>query len=98
MAQFDVCRLSDGSLVVDVQADAVGINETRVVIPLLIPDDEFRANPRLAPVLAIHGDTRLCAAPLISVVGRRDLSSPIASLESERLTIQSALDLLLNGF
>ena len=98
MAQFDVCLLPDRSWVVDVQADALAIEVTRVVVPLLPPDEDLFANRRLSPPLSINGETRLFAAPLISVVRRADLSRPIASLEAERLPLQSALDLLLNGF
>ena len=97
MAQFDVHQLSDRTWVVDVQADAIGIETTRVIVPLLTADDDLFANPRISPALPVNGETRLFAAPLITVVRRGDLSPPIASLEPERLVMQSALDLLLTG-
>ena len=97
MAQFDVHRFTDGTLVVDVQADVVGIEVTRAVVPLLTPDDDLFANPRIAPALTVGGEARLFATPLISVARHRDLSRPIGSLKPDRLIMQKALDLLLNG-
>ena len=95
--QYDVHALPNGQLVVDVQADALSLGETCVVVPLVPADDDARPIRGLTPVVRVGGKELMIAVQLVSVVRRRDLSSAEASLQAERLTIQAALDLLLNG-
>jgi len=38
MAPFDLFRLTDGQLVVDLQTDLIGIDASRIVAPLLGAD------------------------------------------------------------
>ena len=50
MAQFDVFRLDDGPLVVDLQTDLIGLNSTRIVAPLLA-EGRYVAFPDLTPLV-----------------------------------------------
>ena len=54
MAQFDVHRLGDGLLVVDLQTDLIGLDVTRIVAPLRA-EGRYVQFPGLTPVVEIEG-------------------------------------------
>jgi toxin CcdB len=97
MAQFDVHRVANGSFVVDCQSDSLSHLGTRVAAPLMRCGDVPAPATRLHPVLIFRDEAYLLATHLLTAIPTRDLGRPILSLETERYTIQSALDLLLSG-
>lgn len=98
MAQFDVYAV-DGGLLLDCQSDVLQRFSSRVVVPLLAAGAVRLEFPRLTPRLRVGDDDRVMATHLIAAVDRRMLGKVIASLSSERYTIQAALDILTgSGF
>ncbi|URW75739.1 CcdB family protein [Sphingomonas donggukensis] len=98
MAQFDVHRLRDGAMVVDVQSDLLSTLTSRLVIPLVPPGEDAQAMDRLHPVVEVLGKPYLVATHLAGAVARRDLGPLQASLSDEDFAIKSALDFLISGF
>lgn len=97
MAQFDVYRLANGSLVVDCQADSLSYLSTRTVAPLMRRADVPVPMTRLHPVLAFADEPFLLATHLLTAMPYRELGSPVASLAHEEYIIKNALDMLLSG-
>lgn len=96
-AQFDVFRDPDGVHVVVIQSDLLDAMQTRVVVPLLRPNEMGRGLPALNPPLLV-GDILLVLAPqLLSAVPVAALKERIGSLAHERDTITRAVDALLSG-
>lgn len=54
MAQFDVYRLGDDQLVVDLQTDLIGIDASRIVAPLR-GAERYVAFPGLTPEVEFDG-------------------------------------------
>ncbi len=98
MAQFDVYRLPDGMRVVDVQSRFASVHATRLVIPLIAPDEQAASTTRLNPLLEIDGETWILAIQFASTLDERLLRTPIASLARDDLVIKGAIDFLINGF
>ena len=97
MAQFDVCRLSDGNLVVDCQADLLDHLTTRFVVPLVDPGSVPGPLKGLHPVFEIGDEKLLLATHLAASVPASELGKRIASLQRHYLTIGRALDFLFAG-
>lgn len=104
MAQFDVyanperARARELPYLVDVQSALLARLATRVAIPLLARD----AGPRvpldgLTPPVAVLGRTMLLCPQFIAVYPVRDLGTPLANLESQRVAIIRAIDFVLSG-
>lgn len=98
MARFDVCRLSDGGLVLDCQADILDSLRTRFVIPLLPVAEAPRPAERLNPIFAIDGTSHVLVTQFAATVRTAEMSAPVASLKSEEIGISNALDMLLTGY
>lgn len=84
-------------MVLDCQADVLGHEERRFVVPLLPSGMAPRALPRLTPIFTIDGQRFTMATPLAASVPRRELGEEIASLASERDRIIGAIDMLVTG-
>ncbi len=97
MAQFDVYELPGGSWGVDVQSDMIGVADTVVVVPLVVPDPTLKTIRRLNPELVIDGERRVFMAQLLTAVRRPPPSKCIASLAAQEYEIKGALDLLVSG-
>lgn len=97
MAQFDVCRLSDGNLVVDCQADLLDHLTTRFVVPLVDPGTVPGPLRQLHPVFEIGDQQLLLATHLSASVPAGELGQRVLSLQGHYLTIGRALDFLLAG-
>jgi len=101
MARFDVFefRNKPAPLVVDVQADLLGVLQTRVVIPL--SPFEFAKEevlPRLKPVLEIGGERYVLMTTDIAALPVRSLGALVANIDAKyRKEITDALDYLLFG-
>lgn len=96
MAQFDVYRLEQGSLVVDCQADLLDYLHSRFVIPLLSPD-LVEAGANLNPRFDVNGEFVHLFPQGAATVSVSDLRGHVASLADHRFTILNAIELLLSG-
>ena len=98
MSQFDVYRLSDGTLVIDLQSDLFD-NGMRTIAPLRPLDDAPRALPRLNPVLDVDGAPHMLRMEGLVVVMESVLrSEPLANLSHEYDAIRDAFDFLFHGY
>ncbi|UZK65537.1 CcdB family protein [Sphingomonas sp. M1-B02] len=97
MAQFDVHRAANGTLLVDCQADTLSHLNTRLVVPLLPVAQVPPATDRLHPILMVDGSPFVLAVQMTASIPARELSRPIESLAADRYTIVGAVDLLLTG-
>lgn len=98
MAQFDVYRLGDGSLVLDCQSDLVGSYDTRFVVPLIEFEPRMVTMTRLHPRFTIGEGDVVMVTQFATAVQARELRHPVGSLAQERLRIIGALDMLISGF
>ena len=97
MAQFQVYRLGDGMLVLDVQSDHID-TPTRIVAPLLPLDDRLPPYPRLVPVFDIAGLPHGLRVPDLAAVPGAILSERVMDLSGEDYAIRRALDMVFTGF
>lgn len=98
MARFDVCRLHDGGLVLDVQADILDELRTRIIVPLLKRDEAPPPAKYLNPVFHIDGQDYVMKTEFLSAVNRSALSQPITNLAPYSTEITRALDMAFQGF
>lgn len=97
MAQFDVHRLADGTLVVDLQTDLIGLDATRIVAPLR--EEGLHAGfPGLTPVVEFEGRRWIVRLPQLSAVMGRELGVPVGSIAVVRDALKRGLDILIDGF
>ncbi|NOG72355.1 CcdB family protein [Roseicella sp. DB1501] len=94
MARFDLHRL-DGVLVVDLQHDLLDHLPTRVVAPLLLPEQAGTPVRDLNPVFDIEGTPHILATHQLAAVPRRELGPTIGTLDAGCDTILRAIDILL---
>ena len=97
MAQFDVHRAANGTLLVDCQADSLSHLNTRLVVALLPVAEAPPATDRLHPILMVDGNAYVLAVQTTASIPVRELSRPTGSLAADRYTIVGAVDLLLTG-
>ena len=96
MAQFDLHRLDNGQLVVDLQTDLIGIEASRVVAPLR-EAGRYAAFPGLTPVVEIEGTAWIVRVQELAAVPGRELRAPVGSLAAHRDALKRALDILIDG-
>ena len=94
MAQFDVFRLSDGTLVVDCQSDLIDGYNTRLVAPLIEAESDMVTTPRLHPRFSVAGEEVVMVTQFVTAVRADDLRVRVDSLAPERLRIIGAIDVL----
>lgn len=94
VARFDLHRL-EGVLVVDLQHDLLDHLPTRVVAPLLPPDQAGTPVRDLNPVFEIEGAPHILAVHQLSAVPRRELGPAIGTLDGSYDAILRAIDILL---
>lgn len=97
MAQFDVYRLADGILVVDLQTDLVGLDATRIVAPLR-EEGRYANFPGLTPVVELEGRRWIVRLPQLSAVQAGELGTRIGSIAEARDALKRGLDILIDGF
>ena len=97
MAQFDVYRLADGLLVVDLQTDLIGLDASRVVAPLR-EEGAHAAFPGLTPRVAFEDRAWIVRTPELAAVPGNELHSRVGSLREDRDALKRALDILIDGF
>lgn len=98
MARFDVHRLAEDILVLDIQADLLSDFKTRVVAPLLPAKATPRSLERLHPIFEIDGQDFVLATHLIAAVPLRELGSSVASMADRHESIMAAIDMLVAGY
>ena len=97
MAQFDLHRLEDGLLVVDLQTDLIGLDATRLVAPLR-PEGTHAAFPGLTPVVEAEGRRWIVRLPEMAAVPAAALGAPVASVAGARDALKRGIDVLIDGF
>lgn len=96
MAQFDLFRLGDGTLVVDLQTDLIGIEASRVVAPLR-EAGRYAAFPGLTPSVEIDGQPWIVRVQELAAVSAVELRHRTGSLAQHRDALKRALDILIDG-
>ena len=101
MAQFDVYRnprRSTFPLLLDVQADLLGLLASRIVVPMA-PRKRYRARPitRLNPIGTVAGVEYVLVFQEMAAVPRGALGQPVASLAARRDALVGAIDLMFAG-
>ncbi|WP_376689841.1 CcdB family protein [Wenzhouxiangella sp. EGI_FJ10409] len=99
MARFDVYRNAGGAgYLLDVQSDLLQGLNTRVVVPLLPPEEAPQPARRLNPVLKVERTQVVMTTQFLAAVADSELGQAITRLEQDRDEITAALDMLFIGF
>ena len=98
MARFDVYRLTDGGLVVDLQADLLSDLTTRVVAPLLPLDGSLKAASNLNPIFNVDGEKHILGVQFLAAIPNRELQNFVCSLSSDEQIMLKSIDMLFSGF
>lgn len=96
MAQFDLWRLKDGLLVVDLQTDLIGIDASRIVAPLR-DAGRYAAFPGLTPVVEVDGQRWIVRVQELAAVPAAELRNRAGSIPEMRGPLKRALDILIDG-
>lgn len=98
MAQFDVFETVSGAgLLLDCQSDLLSQLNTRLVAPLLRPDEAPKPAGRLNPSFDVGGEPYVMMTQYAAAVEVRELGRKRASLAGHHREIIGALDMLLTG-
>lgn len=98
MARLEVFSATDGTLLLEVQADFLWSIATRLVVPLVPVDIAPPQGARLNPIFEIEGKRYLMLPQLMAAVPIGALAHRIADLSEHRDEIVAALDMVLHGF
>jgi len=96
MAQFDLYRLKDGLLIVDLQTDLIGIDASRIVVPLR-EAGRYATFPGLSPVVEAEGQSWIVRVQELAAVPAAELGNRVGSLAGHRDALKRALDILIEG-
>lgn len=96
MAQFDLFRLKNGQLVVDLQTDLIGIDASRIVAPLR-EAGRYAAFPSLTPTVEVEGVMWIVRVQELAAVPGAELREAVGSLADHRDALKRALDILIDG-
>ena len=96
MAQFDLFRLGNGQLVVDLQTDLIGIDASRIVAPLR-DAGRYAAFPGLTPQVEVDGAMWIVRTQELAAVPGSELRDRVGSLADHRDALKRALDILIDG-
>ena len=96
MAQFDLYRLGNGQLVVDLQTDLIGIEASRIVAPLR-DAGRYTAFPGLTPSVELDGVAWIIRVQELAAVPGAELREPVGTLAAHRDALKRALDILIDG-
>jgi toxin CcdB len=98
VARFDVYANGFGAgLLLDCQADLLSGLNTRLVAPLIRPDQAPKPAGRLNPSFDIGGETYVMVTQYAGAVELRELGPKVASLADHDREIMNALDVLISG-
>lgn len=95
--QFDLHRLDDGLLAVDLQSDLIGLRATRLVAPLR-EAEAWPELPGLTPAVEIEGRRYVVQIPDMAAVPASALGPAIGELSALRDELLRAVDILTHGF
>ncbi len=98
MARYDVYRMTNSSLVVDLQSDQLYFTNTRIVAPLLPREAYEKPIHRANPELIVNDKVFILLTHFLSAVRTNELRLRIANLAHEQYVINSALDMVFYGF
>ena len=99
MAKFEVYRTKEGWLALDCQADTLSsFLNTRLVVPLMPPDEAPLAAARLNPLFTLNGDPVVMVAQFAASVPVAQFQERVGSLSAHEFEIGAALDFLISGF
>ena len=96
MAQFDVFRLANNLLVVDLQTDLIGIEASRIVAPLR-EAGRYAAFPGLTPQVDLDGAQWIGRVQELTAVPGLELRHHVGTLADHRDALKRALDILIDG-
>jgi toxin CcdB len=96
VAQFDLYRLHDGLLVVDLQTDLIGINSSRIAAPLR-DKGRYATFPGLTPTVEVDGQLWIVRVQELAAVPAAELRDRVGSLAHHRNALKRALDILIDG-
>lgn len=97
MAQFDLYRLADGMLVVDLQTDLIGLDATRIAAPLR-EEGVYASFSGLTPSLAFEGRRWVVRLQELAAVPAGELRTRVGSAAELRDELKRGLDILIDGF
>ena len=97
MAQFDVYRLADGTLVVDLQTDLIGLDATRIAAPLR-DEGAYARFPGLTPSVEIEGRKWIVRLQEVAALPAAELRARVGSIAELRHELKRGLDILIDGF
>lgn len=96
MAQFDIFRLKNGQLVLDLQTDLIGIEASRIVAPLR-EASRYAAFPSLTPSVEHDAQTWIVRVKELAAVPGAKLRERVGTLVGQRDALKRALDILIDG-
>jgi toxin CcdB len=96
LAQFDLYRLRDGLLVVDLQTDLIGIDSSRIAAPLR-DKERYAAFPGLTPTVEADGQMWIVRVQEMAAVPAVELRDRVGTLAEHRDALKRALDILIDG-
>jgi toxin CcdB len=97
MAQFDVYRLAEGMLVVDLQTDLIGLDATRIAAPLR-EEGAYTSFPGLTPSVEIEGRRWIVRLQELAAVPAGELRVRVGSIAAASDALKRGLDVLIDGF
>ena len=98
MAQYDVYRLSDGRLVVDMQATFLSALPTRMAAPLVPTDRGQTPLAHLEPAFVVDGVACALHVGEMAAIPRSVLAgSPVTTLAGDAYRITRAIDFLFTA-
>lgn len=98
MAQYDVCRLSDGRLIVDMQASSLSALPTPLAAPLVPTGQGPAPLAHLEPVFVVDGVACALHVGEMAAIPRSALAGPsVAALAGDAYRITEAIDFLFTG-
>lgn len=98
MAQLDVFRTDEGEYLLDFQSDTLDHFNTRLVIPLVNPDEGPKLAERLNPVFSVDGEPMALYTQFALTVPVTDLKHFVTSLSDQHYLVMSAVDMLISGY
>ncbi|WP_439546246.1 CcdB family protein [Sandarakinorhabdus sp.] len=99
MSRFDVyLEASEAGLLLDCQSDLLNHLNTRLVVPLRLPEHAPAPARRLNPVFTIDDRPYVMLTQFAAAITVRECGPPVMSLAHEDTAIINALDMLISGY
>lgn len=96
--RYDVWRLSDGALIVELQHQALQDFNTRVVAPLRPVEAITHPYRGLHPKFIVGGAAYIMETHLLGAIFTQELKEHVANIGDEGDKVTAALDLMFTGF